>query len=45
MGRRSDLMDKDVRGSLGNMSSCLWVNGGRMDRSGSKVIIQGHGVV
>lgn len=34
-------MDKDVRSSLGNMSSCLRVK----DRLGSKVIVQDHGVV
>lgn len=38
-------MDKDARGSLGIMSGCLWVKCGRMDHSGSRVIIQGHGVV
>lgn len=34
-------MDKDVRSSLGNMSSYLRVK----DRLGSKVIVQDHGVV
>lgn len=36
---------KMSQGSLGNMSSSVRVKDGRIDRLGSKVIVQGHGVV